>query len=232
MAINVDTVYQTVQALLNKEQRGYLTPQEFNLFSNQAQQDMFEQYIYDLNAFRKVGPEAEELGDSIDHLRSKIRPWTNTQNVIGGEQLCQTCHAVGKIFLGQGGNRKELKLMGPDQVKDLRASRWHKAGFTEAAYFSDGWRRIQVWNGNGQITSGLTHETFNGRPNLVYWGYVIVNQKPLYDPATSSHFQLDASEQPDIIIKILKLAGISIEDPAIFQAAGQEESQNIQQESK
>ena len=38
--INIDTVYQTVQALANKEQRGYLTPQEFNLFANQAQMDI------------------------------------------------------------------------------------------------------------------------------------------------------------------------------------------------
>ena len=27
--VNIDTVYQTVQALANKEQRGYITPQEF-----------------------------------------------------------------------------------------------------------------------------------------------------------------------------------------------------------
>ena len=33
MPINVDTVYQTVLALANKEQRGYITPQEFNLIS-------------------------------------------------------------------------------------------------------------------------------------------------------------------------------------------------------
>ena len=31
--VNIDSVYQTVQALANKEQRGYLTPQEFNLFA-------------------------------------------------------------------------------------------------------------------------------------------------------------------------------------------------------
>ena len=40
MAISVDTVYQRVLALANKEQRGYITPQEFNLFANQAQQDI------------------------------------------------------------------------------------------------------------------------------------------------------------------------------------------------
>ena len=41
--INVDRVYQRVLILANKEQRGYITPQEFNLFANQAQMDIFEQ---------------------------------------------------------------------------------------------------------------------------------------------------------------------------------------------
>ena len=52
--VNVDTVYQRVLALANKEQRGYITPQEFNLFANQAQMDIFEQYFYDLNQFRRL----------------------------------------------------------------------------------------------------------------------------------------------------------------------------------
>ena len=65
MPVNVDTVYQTVQALANKEQRGYLTPQEFNLFANQAQQDIFEQYFYDLNAFRGARPQERQVGDSV-----------------------------------------------------------------------------------------------------------------------------------------------------------------------
>ena len=34
MAISADTVYQRVLALANKEQRGYVTPQEFNLLAN------------------------------------------------------------------------------------------------------------------------------------------------------------------------------------------------------
>ena len=57
--VNVDTVYQTVQALANKEQRGYLTPQEFNLFAIQAQKDIFEQYLYDLDAIRAENPQKE-----------------------------------------------------------------------------------------------------------------------------------------------------------------------------
>ena len=50
MAVNIDTVYQRVLAFANKEQRGYITPQEFNLFANQAQMEIFEQYFYDIKA--------------------------------------------------------------------------------------------------------------------------------------------------------------------------------------
>ena len=70
--VNVDTVYQTVQALANKEQRGYLTPQEFNLFAIQAQNDIFEQYFYDLDAIRAENPQKRELGDSVRHILFKI----------------------------------------------------------------------------------------------------------------------------------------------------------------
>ena len=50
MAVSINSVYQKVMALANKEQRGFITPQEFNLLANQAQQDIFEQYFYDLDA--------------------------------------------------------------------------------------------------------------------------------------------------------------------------------------
>jgi hypothetical protein len=54
MAVSINTVYQKVLAIANKEQRGYITPQEFNLFANQAQMDIFEQYFYDINQFGRV----------------------------------------------------------------------------------------------------------------------------------------------------------------------------------
>ena len=39
--VSVDNVYQKVLALANKEQRGYITPQEFNLFADHAQMEIF-----------------------------------------------------------------------------------------------------------------------------------------------------------------------------------------------
>lgn len=49
MAINVNTVYQTVLYILNKEQRGYMTPDEFNKTATQVQLEIFESYFEDLN---------------------------------------------------------------------------------------------------------------------------------------------------------------------------------------
>ena len=72
MAVNINTVYQTVLAVANKEQRGYITPQEFNLFANQAQMDIFEQYFYDINQFGRIPGNDTEYSDMLNILNEKI----------------------------------------------------------------------------------------------------------------------------------------------------------------
>ena len=231
MPVNVDTVYQTVQALANKEQRGYLTPQDFNLFANQAQMDIFEQYIYDLGAHTIEGEDSHVLGDPIAILHNKLEPWLTTSIVAGGTTLPPDSRN-GRIFAVYKGMRRLLRLTVQDEIRNLRGSRWHKAGTDEVLYFEDGHNKIQVWSGIGQLTSGITCERVIGRPGLVYWGYIIVNEKPMYNPSASAHFELHSNEQADLVVKILKLAGISIEDPQLYQLAGAEEQQNLQQENK
>ena len=49
MAINVDLVYKTVLLILNQQQRGYITPDEFNKVGNQVQLGIFEKYMSYLN---------------------------------------------------------------------------------------------------------------------------------------------------------------------------------------
>ncbi len=49
MAVNVNTVYQTVLYLLNKEQRGYVTPAEFNSVADMVQKEIFNSYFPDGN---------------------------------------------------------------------------------------------------------------------------------------------------------------------------------------
>ena len=237
--VNVDTVYQTVQALANKEQRGYLTPQEFNLFANQAQADIFEQYFYDLNAIRAARPEQHLVGDSVQMIMEKLRNTTgvtvlNDDNVTNGVDL--PSGRTGRIFVTIDGIRKTLRLIGEDEIHDLIGSKWHREAFDEAVYFEDGNGRIQVWSRptltfpTGQITAGVECENIIGKPELVYWGYVIVNEKPVYDPNSSAFFGLPSEERPDLVIKILELAGVSIEDPQLVGYSTQAAQQNTADE--
>ena len=90
MAINIDTVYQRVLAISNKEQRGYITPLEFNLMANQAQLDVFNQYFYDLGQFKRLPKYDLEYSDSVAFLEEKMSifevfsqtPLSITNNII------------------------------------------------------------------------------------------------------------------------------------------------------
>ena len=65
MAISIDTVYQKVLAIANKEQRGYITPQEFNLFASQAQSLIFHQYFSDINKALNID---SKLPDRLSYI--------------------------------------------------------------------------------------------------------------------------------------------------------------------
>jgi len=243
MPVNIDTVYQTVQALANKEQRGYLTPQEFNLFANQAQADIFEQYFYDLNAFRGARPLERQVGDSVSFIQHKIRNTdgvsvtnssANTQHTGFGVWTIPTGNLTGRIFYTENNNRRELKEL-PGHVEgllNLAESNWHAEASDEVFYFEDGWGRIQVHTVNGPVQTGITCEEVSGHPGLVFWGYNVINEKPVYNPGTSQDFGLHVSERPDLVAKILKLAGVSIDNQQVYQAGAAEESLNTQQENK
>ena len=49
MAANINEVRNTVLAIANKNNYGYISPSDFNLYAKQAQMDMFEDYFYQYN---------------------------------------------------------------------------------------------------------------------------------------------------------------------------------------
>tara|TARA_R100000951_G_scaffold95326_1_gene84339 strand:- start:684 stop:1499 length:816 start_codon:yes stop_codon:yes gene_type:complete len=54
MAVNINTVYQTVLYILNKEQRGYIPPAEFNSLAAQVQDEIFQSYFPDGNQVNRL----------------------------------------------------------------------------------------------------------------------------------------------------------------------------------
>ena len=72
MAINVDTVYRTVLLIVNKEQRGYLTPDEFNKTATQVQLEIFNEYFEDLNQQIRLPENDSEYANRNKNLQEKI----------------------------------------------------------------------------------------------------------------------------------------------------------------
>ena len=71
MAINVNTVYQTVLLILNKEQRGYMTPLEFNKIGAQVQLEIFETYFESLNQQIRIPQANVDYADRVLNLDEK-----------------------------------------------------------------------------------------------------------------------------------------------------------------
>ncbi len=75
-------------AIANKEQRGYITPQEFNLFADQAQKEIFEQYFYDINQFNRIPGNQTEFSDQLYMLEEKIAPFrVNGASMVSSTEL-------------------------------------------------------------------------------------------------------------------------------------------------
>ena len=90
MAINVNTVYTTVLSVLNKEQRGYITPDEFNKLATQVQLEIFEKYFEDLNQQLRVPQADSEYANrqkNIDNCISIFKTITNPTLVSIGNVL-------------------------------------------------------------------------------------------------------------------------------------------------
>ena len=87
-------------------------------------------------------------------------------------------------------------------------------------------QRIQVF----PITiTSTVYCNYIARPSTARWGYTIVNDKPLYNPAATytTHFEVHESEETDLVFNICGLAGIVIKDPMSYQQAAQEELKQI-----
>ena len=248
MAVNVDTVYQRVLAIANKEQRGYITPQEFNLLANQAQMDIFEQYFYDQNEHGRRPSNDTTYSDMLDLLEEKIDHFERyrqqvTMSTTTGEEGLGTLpsyYRLGELYYKKGADYYEIENVEQNEHHTYLRSPLTAPTFTRPIYvrFSNAGdnqenreQRIQIFPIT--ITSNVQCN-YIAKPSTARWGYTIVNNKPLYNPAAAytTHFELHESEETDLVFKICALAGIVIKDPAFYQQTAQEELKQIQQEKQ
>ena len=239
MAVNIDTVYQRVLTLANKEQRGYITPQEFNLLANHAQMEIFDQYFHDIKQAERVGGSDQEYSDALSMLYAKIGmfemergdSWmaTNMLNIVGGLNIPSEIYKVGNVKVGTA----SAELL---STKDFELARINPLTVPNIQ------RPIATINRFGLLVAidasgvaipgtGLNMSiSFMQRPTKVEWAYVIVNDKPLYNGNMAQDFELHPSEETRLVYKILKLAGVSLKAQEIVQVGQTLEVEKLQQE--
>ena len=228
MAISINTVYQRVLAILNKEQRGYLTPVEFNLFANQAQLDIFEQYFYDLNQFSRLPGNSTEYSDMVDILEEKISAFeTIATPVRSGNRFHEPTdvYRLGTVIY----NGSEAEHVNKNEYLYITSSPLSKPTNDFPIYTRDS-SGIRIYAA-AELTTN-TDVTFNyvKEPTEAEWKYTVVNGEALYLATGTVDFELHDSEETDLVIKILQLAGVSIKDPSIYQVGTAEEAKDVQQE--
>ena len=127
MSVNINTVYQRVLAIANKEQRGYITPQEYNLFANQAQMDIYEQYFYDINQFSRAPGNDTEYSNMIDFINEKVAIFQKYQQSVSVDTssigtLPSDLYRLGTVMYTGGTYPIELDEVSQNDVLDLEKS--------------------------------------------------------------------------------------------------------------
>lgn len=238
--VSVDRVYQRVLVLSNKEQRGYITPQEFNLLANQAQMDIFEQYFYDLNQFKRAPSNDTVYADMVHILEEKISLF---EVAVGSGAVASWGMDGGSIVIPDEVYRLSQVRVGGFPVEILPTKEFNMVRESPLTAPTErrpiarrDFRGILIHNGIGIVTPS-THSinaSFITRPATANWNFTVVGGSAIHNPAPPNHqdFELHPSEETDLVIKILSLAGITIKDQGLYQIGASEDNKSTQQEKQ
>jgi len=239
MAINVNDVYRVVLTITNKEQRGYLTPDQFNRIARQAQLDIYEKTFYDYNrAIRKqaVG-DFREYSDIASNIKDKIdifaRETTLTPDpVTGVASLPSSAYRLIGVFSDD--RAKEFEEVRKEEIPYLISSKLNQPTSTYPVYYSES-NAVKVLPKNYSDSIVVDYLTL---PEDPIWGYTgggtgaYVYDDTAYNGINGSRdFQIHQSDETDLVTKILAYTGIIIKDPTVIQTAAQKEVNDFNQDN-
>lgn len=221
----INSVRNTVMSILNKDNNGYITPEEFNSFAKQAQLEIFNQYFVDfknskLEDFK--GMESSGYSDITKQLDQTIDYFSKNVSLVY-DSPSQTFAMPDGWFLLNAlyYNQKEIEHVDQRNVYKLLQSNLTAPNELYPAYVMQG-DNMTIYPLT--ITSGV--ETYYVRfPYDPKWTYTLVNGSPLFNQSAGDYqdFELTESDFPKLVIKICEYAGTSIREQEVVSAAKQQE---------
>ena len=222
--VSIDSVYQKVLALANKEKRGYITPQEFNLMARKVQNEIFDSYFHDFVTVDMKPKNEKSWADATDLLQMKLHEFTYSENismngVTNGFQLPVNTYKVISIVDADGRAVEEASVRDIKYTENhplTKATRnrmvWVRDGFTLVG----GVKRYDCYLYPRPEATTIIVSYFQ-RPQDPDWAYVVIKEKALYNSNLTVDFSLHPSEEEVIVAKILGLCGVIISKQELVQ---------------
>ena len=235
--VNINSVYQKVLALANKEQRGYITPQEFNLYSDKAQLEIFNDYFHKIKMTERKLKSQMDYADELEMLEEKLHPfhvdefvnWDTDNNYLS---LPTTPHKI--ISITRNGN--QVTQVNKTQIAYTENQPLLKANKSRSVFVREDAGIISIYpaptesdyNYNTTSESNLDPNdteqfevSYYKKPAAPNWTYIVLNNKAMFNANASDlqNFELHASEEEHLVYKILMLAGFTMKQPDVQQSA-------------
>lgn len=222
----INSVRNTVLAVANKENYGYITPSDFNLYAKQAQLDIFEEYFYRYNEWitkQNARASGSDYANVVKNLEEVIDKFSSVSGgltySVDRFELPSDYYLINKVLYS--GN-KEIERVSHSKIHHLLSSSLTTPTTSFPAYtmIADD---IQVYPDT--IVSNVTCQYIR-RPKDPKWTYVSMSGgEPLFDSSASDFqdFELPATDEPLLVNKILQYVGISLREGDLYKSAQQDE---------
>lgn len=189
MAINVNEVYKTALLILNKEQRGYVTPNEFNKIATQVQLQMFENYAEELNQQLRVPQADSDYSDRIMNTDEKLSIFKSFGNASYDNTTTPTTpfwtmptdlYRLGTVvYTGLNNSEVELQRLQRNDFYNIQKSLLTASTKYFPTYLYENERLYVKPNG---INSGVS-VNYLRKPTDPRWGYSVGTLgQYIYDP--------------------------------------------------
>jgi len=236
--VNINNVYQTVLVICNKDNRGYITPDEFNRLADQVQNEIFATYFPKSAAYESQTFIESDFSDPTLYLAEKVNVFYKEGNLTkanGTFSMPVDLYRVGVVSV----NNIVADVTSHDEIKYINLSPLTAPVITQPVYTMNG-KDLAVYPST--ITTGVKLDYIK-QPLRPKWGYVVNATIPyydstLFDPATDSYdtaakslnFELHPSEENNLVVRILNYAGVVIKQGDVAGFAQGKEQQNSAQE--
>ena len=232
MASIINTVRATVLSIANKNNYGYITPSDFNLYAKQAQLDIFEDYFYEYNNWivkQNARVSGSGYADIVKGLVEVVDSFSLTSSytpILNQFDLPNDYYLVNKIYFTT--DSTEIERVSQSKILSLNASQLTAPSEMFPAYTLEG-NTVTIYPSSTN-TIKTQYIRYPKDPN---WTYISLNQgEPVFDRSAADYqdFELPLSDQVNLVNKILQYAGMSIREIPLVQFGQAEESiENTQQ---